>query len=114
MKPDRFAGLKINEVGVDQGTKEFVLVTNCICSLPHDTQEAYNASHDDGCLMVPFEGLVFTTLAGAVVTWNMQDIRDRVLVLADPEDAKKVKNQMDAILEEDRKREKVKNFKGRR
>jgi hypothetical protein len=115
MKPDRYAGLRTNEAGVDAATGETVLVTNCICSLPHKDTETYTDTHDEGCLMVPYEGLVFTLdAAGDVVTWRMQDIRGRQLTSAAAGVTAKLQTQMAAILEADRKRQKAENFRGRR
>lgn len=115
MKPDRYTGLRCGEVGYYQASDKYVVVTNCKCALPHETQEEYNASHANGCEMRPYEGLVVTArLDGTVVTWTMQDITGMELVRVTPEVAASVKDQIAARLEEDRKKDKAKNFKGRR
>lgn len=115
MKPDRYPGLRCNEVGYDKTTDKYVVVTNCKCALPHETTEAYNAAHADGCEMHPFEGLVVTAHPdGTVVTWTMQDVTGWSLFAVSPEVAASVKDQIQAILEVQRKAEKAMNFRRRK
>lgn len=115
MKPDRFVGLTVGEVGIEKESGKYVVVTNCICTLPHDTPEKYQNSHGEGCLMVPYEGLVVAVDSGGkVVTWKMEDIRQRVLDRISKVDGDEIKKQIDAILEAEEKaakREKAKNLR---
>ncbi len=113
MKPDRHTGLHINDVGTDAATGEFILVINCRCTLPHGTTVDYQASHADGCLMKPSEGLVFTTDGPRVTGWGCHEVFDRDLVPAPAATAEDIKRQMHERLEKDRKKTKAKNFKGR-
>lgn len=115
MKPDRYPGLRCGEVGYDKMTDKYVVVTNCMCVLPHATTEVYNAAHADGCEMHPCEGLVVTAkLDGTVVTWTMLNVTGWSLFAVSPEVAASIKDQIQAILEAQRKAEKAKNFRGRR
>jgi hypothetical protein len=108
VKPDRYAGLRVGQAGLDVAAAEVVLVTNCICSLPHRTAEEYEESHGDGCLMVPYEGLVVQTTGPApdglwaVISWRMEDIRHRQLTLLPDEAAANIRRQMAELLVRDR------------
>jgi hypothetical protein len=83
--------------------------------LSHDNVEKYEKSHGDGCLMTPYEGLVVTVDSGGkVVTWRMLDISHMVLTAISKHDGDEIKKQIDAILAEEQKQERVKNFKLRR
>jgi hypothetical protein len=113
MKPDRHVGLEINEVGVDPHGV-YVLVTNCRCQLPHDSPEAYREHHSDGCLMKPWEGLVFEMSGNAITRWGMEILTRRPLAPVPAEKADDIKRQMFEIMEKDRKKRKAENFKGRR
>lgn len=104
MKPDCYAGLRQGEVGIDKESGKYIVVTNCVCMLSHDTPEKYEKSHGDGCLMVPFEGLVVTVDGGGkVVTWNMQNVRETVISRISKTDGDEIKKQIDEILEAQRR-----------
>jgi hypothetical protein len=94
-------GVVTNDVGVDEDTGEFVLVTNGICVLPHTTAD-FKAGHETNgghCCYKPYEGLVFETVAGAVKGWGIQEIASRRLVPAPADTAASIKTQMAEIME---------------
>lgn len=115
MKPDRYTGLKVNDVGLDPKTNEYVLVINCRCTLRHATTADYQADHADGCLMAPSEGLVFVTAANTagptVLTWGPQDITARTLSAVPEEVAKTIKDQMLVMIEAERKKAKARRLR---
>lgn len=105
MKPDRFLTLHHHDLGVDpNGT--YVLVTNLICTLPHNSVEAYQASHADGCLATPYEGYVFVTNGDTVVTWQMEIITGWHLVKVSDELRDSFVEQMRRIVDAIEKEEK--------
>ena len=112
MKPDRHTGIKINEMGCDAVTGEFVLVINCRCTLPHETAAAFGATHDDGCLMKPCEGLVFQMDGTRVAGWDCRDVFARDLQPVPADTASDIRQQMTARLEADRRKHKAANFRG--
>lgn len=114
MKPDRHTGLHINDVGRDATTGEFVMVINCRCTIPHGNTTEYQASHGDGCLMKPSEGLVMETDGERLTGWGCYDVFARTLEPVPAERAEDLKRQMHERLETDRKRTKAANFKGRK
>lgn len=65
--------LKINELGVDTQTNEFVLVTNETCPF------CETGMTHRGCEFVPLEGFVFVTDGDRMKSWRMQIIRTRSL-----------------------------------
>jgi hypothetical protein len=104
VKPDRYANLKCGQVGGDEAVGEVVLVTNCICCLPHRDTEEYEESHADGCLMVPYEGMVVQMAGEKVVTWRLCGIRDRQLTLLPDALVESIQQQMVELLKQDRYR----------
>jgi hypothetical protein len=98
MKPDRISGIPMGAVGVDPDGKH-VLVTNLICTLPHANTEVYQASHGDGCLMAPYESLVFDMDGDTVTGWHMEVITGRALVAADDKKSADIRSQMQAMLD---------------
>ena len=78
--PDTHVGdFRINNILRDRATGEFVMLTNSVCTLPHDSPEAYRAFHADGCHFAPCEGLVFVGISKTLFQ-IVHDIRDHVLV----------------------------------
>lgn len=102
MKPDRYAGLRVNEVGVDEQGRH-VLVINCQCTLPHANVAIYTATHDHGCLMRASEGIVFEMDGDRVTGWGCQNIFDRVLTAVPADKAADILRQMGERLERDRR-----------
>lgn len=81
-------GMRCGSWVIDVATNERILVTNGICILPHDSQEAYQASHKEhiGCVHYPWEGLVFEMVGETMRTWRMEIINTRNLRPSHPTD----------------------------
>jgi hypothetical protein len=49
--------LGINAVALDRQAKDFVRISNCVCTLDHSTPEAFREGHKNGCLYKPCEAV---------------------------------------------------------
>jgi len=73
---------QINNVYFDREAKEYVLVTNRICTLDHSSRETFAASHAKGlasCQMEPHEGIVLRLFVDAKtgfvsIAWTYRSI----------------------------------------
>lgn len=74
--------VKINELGVDEDTGEYVLVTNGVCG--HCVEAEAKPHPAGGCRFVPFEGLVFEKDGDLLKSWSMKFIVTRRLRKATP------------------------------
>lgn len=92
----------MNGIGRDETTGKFVLVTNGICMLPHAPQAAHALAHvGTGCRIVPLEGLVFDTGRNHTVrSWQMENVRDRVLHPVDADVEAKIRRQFEEMCDE--------------
>jgi hypothetical protein len=109
--------VKMNDVTRDANTNEFILVTNGICIYDHSDTTAFKEGHkvnDGHCCYEPWEGIVFQTEDMTVKGWSMLEIKGRKLQPVDPATAKSIMDQMTQIMEDNRRKEKAKNFKSRR
>lgn len=113
MHPDRYVGLKCGEVGL-LASGRYVLITNQICTLPHKTTAEYLEAHRDaGCLMRPWEGIVFEMVGDTVSDWGMRELTDGPITAVPPEKAEDIKRQMADQLERMRRQKKAENFRGK-
>lgn len=102
--------VKVNEIGRDALDGRYVLVTNGDCVLDHSTQDAYQKAHAaTGCQFRPCEGLVFEMDGTLLVSWSMENVRDRELVPCNGASVRKQYEwRLEQIAKERKKKEKTK------
>ena len=95
--------LTINDIAFDQDAKEFVLVSNMICTLPHNDPEAFKASHPNGaeCTMAPHEAIALRPFVDGnklSIAWTYRRVRAEQLQPVSECDAKAARESFQTVL----------------